>query len=137
MRSGGKSGGINSGEIDSFCMGSPKPLSSAPGPGVSTNALGSSAPAYYEVGEPTGAYLGQPPKGVMFVIHGGGWYQTGAGRVVLLSGEPGIGKSRLVHELHERVVASSHRAVRLRCSPYHRHSALFPVSFETITAVKM
>jgi class 3 adenylate cyclase/tetratricopeptide (TPR) repeat protein len=51
----------------------------------------------------------------------------GAGRVALVSGEPGIGKSRLAHELHERVVASGRASVRLRCSPYHRSSALFPV----------
>ena len=51
----------------------------------------------------------------------------GEGRVALVSGEPGIGKSRLAHELHERVVASGRASVRLRCSPYHRNSALFPV----------
>ena len=56
------------------------------------------------------------------------WHEcAGAGRVVLLSGQPGIGKSRLAHELYEHVVAGGHRAVRLRCSPYHRNSALYPL----------
>jgi class 3 adenylate cyclase/predicted ATPase len=57
------------------------------------------------------------------------WGETSdrSGRVVLLSGEPGIGKSRLAHELHQRVVAAGDRAVRMRCSPYHRNSALFPL----------
>jgi class 3 adenylate cyclase/tetratricopeptide (TPR) repeat protein len=50
----------------------------------------------------------------------------GGGRVALLSGEPGIGKSRLVHELVQRVRVTGRRAVQLRCSPYHRNSALFP-----------
>jgi len=51
----------------------------------------------------------------------------GGGGVVLLSGPPGIGKSRLAHELHQRVVAAGDRSVRLRCSPYHRNSALYPL----------
>src|SRR3954453_16736446 len=53
QRAGGTSGGINSGDIDSFCEGFQKALPSAPGSGVSTTALGTGAPAYYEVGEPT------------------------------------------------------------------------------------
>jgi class 3 adenylate cyclase/predicted ATPase len=51
----------------------------------------------------------------------------GGGRVALLSGEPGIGKSRLAHELLEHAHASDAQAIRLRCSPYHGSSALFPV----------
>jgi len=43
--------------------------------------MGSGAPAYYEVGEPTGAYTGQPPKGVMLIINGGGWFMNGGGMV--------------------------------------------------------
>jgi acetyl esterase/lipase len=45
--------------------------------GVSTTSLGPDAPAYYEVGSPSGAFLGQPPKGIMIVIHGGGWFRVG------------------------------------------------------------
>ena len=50
----------------------------------------------------------------------------GNGHVVLLEGEPGIGKSRLVEALAERIVDMPHRLLRGQCSPYHRNSALFP-----------
>jgi class 3 adenylate cyclase/predicted ATPase len=53
--------------------------------------------------------------------------QAGQGQVVLLGGEAGIGKSRLVEVLHERVACEGHAWLTFRCSPYHTHSALYPV----------
>ena len=47
--------------------------------------------------------------------------------MVLLSGEPGIGKSRLIAALHERLSAEPHARLRYFCSPYHTNSALYPV----------
>jgi class 3 adenylate cyclase/predicted ATPase len=49
------------------------------------------------------------------------------GKVVLLSGEPGIGKSRIVSALQERIGAQPHTRLRFQCSPYHTSSALHPV----------
>jgi class 3 adenylate cyclase/predicted ATPase len=48
------------------------------------------------------------------------------GQVVLISGEPGIGKSRLTAALAERLHADPHLRLRYFCSPYHQDSALFP-----------
>ena len=50
----------------------------------------------------------------------------GQGQVVLISGEAGIGKSRLVATLSESLALGSHRRVRYQCSPYHTNSALHP-----------
>jgi predicted ATPase len=48
------------------------------------------------------------------------------GCMVLVSGEPGIGKSRLAHALFEGLSKEPHTRLRLFCSPYHRDSALYP-----------
>jgi TOMM system kinase/cyclase fusion protein len=57
------------------------------------------------------------------------WAQVreGVGQVVVLNGEPGIGKSRLVEMLKEHVAEEPHMRLECRCSPYHQHSALYPV----------
>ena len=48
------------------------------------------------------------------------------GQVVLLSGEPGIGKSRLVHALRERVADDSPDVYQFQCVPYYASSAFYP-----------
>jgi class 3 adenylate cyclase/predicted ATPase len=57
------------------------------------------------------------------------WEQVkqGDGRCVLISGEPGIGKSRLIASLTERLSWENHTHLRYFCSPHHQDSALYPV----------
>jgi hypothetical protein len=52
--------------------------------------------------------------------------QEGEGQVVLLSGEPGIGKSRVMSALRVRLESQGAQALRFQCSPYHVNSAFYP-----------
>jgi class 3 adenylate cyclase/tetratricopeptide (TPR) repeat protein len=60
------------------------------------------------------------------------WRQAreGEGRVVLISGEPGIGKSRLIQVLREQIAGERYTGLRYQCSPYHLNSALYPITEE-------
>ena len=51
----------------------------------------------------------------------------GEGQIVLLSGEPGIGKSRITQALRERTAAEGSETLVLQCSPSHSNSALYPL----------
>ena len=53
--------------------------------------------------------------------------KEGHGQVVLIQGEAGIGKSRLLEALREHVSGEDYVWVATRCSPYHANSTLYPV----------
>jgi class 3 adenylate cyclase/tetratricopeptide (TPR) repeat protein len=54
--------------------------------------------------------------------------RAGSAQTVLVQGEPGIGKSRLVEHLEQHVADDGGLCVRLQCSPYHTNTLLFPVA---------
>jgi class 3 adenylate cyclase/predicted ATPase len=64
------------------------------------------------------------------------WEQAkrGEGRVVLIAGEPGIGKSRLTRALQERLGSEPHTQLLYHCSPYHQDSALYPIIGQLVRA---
>lgn len=61
----------------------------------------------------------------------------GDGQVVMLSADPGIGKSRLLHELRAALGDTSGAVLRFQCSPHHVNSAYFPLITHLESALKL
>ena len=53
--------------------------------------------------------------------------QDRGGRVALIAGDAGIGKSRIVEALRERIAGSSHMVLSYQCSPFFSNTALYPL----------
>ncbi len=68
----------------------------------------------------------------------GRWEQarTACAQSVQICAEPGVGKSRVIHEVRTRLRATRHRVIGLFCSPYHTDVALFPVAQSLERAVR-
>jgi len=64
---------------------------------------------------------------IEFLMQRWGQAKTGEGSVALISGEPGIGKSRIVQSVLERIEGERHVRLRYFCSPHHQDTALYPV----------
>ena len=60
----------------------------------------------------------------------GRWREAvdGEGQVVLLSGEAGIGKSRIARSLCDRLADERYQTIQFQCSPYHTNTALYPAT---------
>jgi len=71
-------------------------------------------------------FVGREPELALLRYH---WEQVrdGIGHMLILSGEPGIGKSRLLQVLKDHVAAQSHLRWECRSSPFYQQTPLFPL----------
>lgn len=110
------------------CEALPRPQA-APGDGLACYRVLSESPAQsrFEVAAARGLTPLVGREAEMALLHDR-WAQgqDGLGQVVLLCGEPGIGKSRLVQELRDHGLGPATTQIVWRCSPYHQHSAFYP-----------
>jgi len=67
------------------------------------------------------------------------WAQAvgGSGHMVVVSGEAGIGKSRIVQATIEELKGSQHNRITFQCSPYHTESAFYPIIHHMRYAARM
>jgi class 3 adenylate cyclase/tetratricopeptide (TPR) repeat protein len=71
------------------------------------------------------AFVGRDRE-LQTLIHCWNQAKGGEGQVLMISGEPGIGKSRLTEMLHQRLAKDPRIRLRYQCSPHYTNSALYP-----------
>jgi class 3 adenylate cyclase len=117
----------------------PKDLKGIAGPVRAWAALrGSSVESRFEALHATGltALVGREEE-LELLLRRWSRAKTGEGQVVLLSGEAGIGKSRLTAALLERIATEPHTRLRYFCSPQHPDSAFYPIISQMERAARM
>ena len=86
------------------------------------------AESRFEAGHPAGLEnLIDREKEIDFLLERRALAWKGEGQIVLISGEAGIGKSRLVAALAERIENEPHTILRYQCSPHYANSTLYPI----------
>ena len=88
------------------------------------SAVGSRSEALYR-GKPA-PLVGRVEEQTL-LLHAWQQVKSGEGRAVLLTGEPGIGKTRLLMELEAWLATDKHASLRYFCSPLHQGTALHPI----------
>ncbi len=98
----------------------------------------SSVASRFEALHPTGltALVGRDEESELLIRR---WSKakSGEGQVVLLSGEAGIGKSRLIAALQESLAKEPHARLAFFCSPQRTDSALYPIISQMESAAEM
>jgi class 3 adenylate cyclase/tetratricopeptide (TPR) repeat protein len=77
--------------------------------------------------EPLAAMVGRDNE-LALLIDSWRRVKSGAGQLIFITGEAGIGKSRLIRALHDALAADQPVRINYQCSPYHSDTALFPVT---------
>ena len=105
----------------------PKELKGIPGPVLAWAAVRpSSVESRFEALRSAATPLVGRDEEIELLMRRWAQAKAGDGSTVLISGEPGIGKSRIAETMQERLGAEPHTRMRFFCSPYHQDSALYP-----------